>query len=204
MMYIEDVDNDFSDLYGIDFDDLDGPTESERPARKSRLDEIEIDDSEGLRAIVEAECAENDIVISYDDEFGHDYIDAAHRAYMVQSSNLLNNDPDWDSKFRSLELESKRIGRLADRIVRIRRIRNERDSVETIECHDGDHVLTDVAEVPVYDIKVGDHIIGRRDMCHSGTVRRTQAFSHGHRLTVEHESGNVFYTTSVEAFRVVR
>ncbi len=124
------MDDDFTGL----FDDLDGPTESERPARKSRLDEIEIDDSEGLRAIVEAECA------------------------------------------------------------------------EIIECYDGDHVLTDVDEVPVYGIKTGDRVESKPGHSPFGTptVKRVQQFTHGHRLTVEHDSGDIFYTTSVEAFQVVR
>lgn len=117
------VDDDFSDL----FETLDAPTESARPARASKLDRVEIEDSEGLRAIVEAELEterfetddfgtifEGEIVISYDAASGRDIIDAAHEAYRIQASSLRSYDDDWQAKYDALCIESDRLDRLED------------------------------------------------------------------------------------------
>lgn len=211
------MDDDFSDL----FSDLDAPTESARPARASKLDRVEIEDSEGLRAIVEAELetelfetddfgttVEGEIVISYDAASGQDVIDAARRANRSAMSSLRSDDPDWTSRFDAIVAESCRIARLEDLRVGILQLRataetveSERDSAETIECYDGDHVLTDVGEIPFYGIQLGDTVKADEDKF---TVTRIQGFEHGHRMTLRHWSGNECKTTSVEAYRVVR
>ncbi len=206
--------DDFSDL----FETLDAPTESARPARASKLDRVEIEDSEGLRAIVEAELetelfetddfgttVESEIVISYDASSGQDVIDAARSANRSAMSSLRSDDPDWTSRFDAIVAESCRIARLEDLRVGILQLRAtaeaECDSAETIECHDGDHVLTDVGEVPFYGIRLGDTVKAHEDKF---TVTRIQGFEHGHRMTLRHWSGNECKTTSVEAYRVVR
>lgn len=205
------MDDDFSNL----FEDLDTPTESARPARASKLDRVEIEDSEGLRAIVEAErfetddfgiIVENEIVVAYDAASGQDVIDAARRANDMTS--LRSDDPDWTSRFDAIVAESCRIARLEDLRVGILQLRataetveSERDSAETIECYDGDHVLTDVGEIPFYGIQLGDTVKADEDKF---TVTRIQGFEHGHRMTLRHWSGNECKTTSVEAYRVVR
>ncbi len=208
------MDDDFSDL----FETLDAPTESARPARASKLDRVEIEDSEGLRAIVETELetelfetddfgttVEGEIVISYDAASGQDVIDAARRANRSAMTSLRSDDPDWTSRFDAIVAESCRIARLEDLrfgIVQLRAaVEADRDSAEIIECHDGDHVLTDVGEVPFYGIRLGDTVKADEDKF---TVTRIQGFEHGHRMTLRHRSGNECRTTSVEAYRVVR